>query len=192
MSHKWIGPEIDQSVLELVMSRRSIYNFEHEIPDPDVLLRAIDAACWAPNHKHTNPWRFYLIGDETRATIVSCYTRLVEQKRGAETARIKGARWGKTPAWFVVTCLRSEDQFREREDYGACCCMIQNLALLLWSAGIGLKWSTGPVTQEDSFFEATGIDPEKESVVGLFGYGRPSNTPKATRPPVSQFVKTTP
>jgi nitroreductase len=191
MSHKLIGTEIDQSVLELVSSRRSIYEFESDLPNPELVLQAIETACWAPNHKHTNPWRFYLLGDAAAASIVSCYKRLVEQKRGPETAALKGARWEKTPAWLVVTCVRSNDEFREREDYGACCCMIQNLALILWSAGIGLKWSTGPVTEEDAFFQATGIDRENELVVGLFGYGKPSEIPKASRPPVNQYVKKT-
>lgn len=189
MSHPNGPHEIDSSLEALIRSRRTIYDFEPEKPGQELVLNAIDAACWAPNHLHTHPWRFYLLGDKASGAVVACYKKLVEQKRGADTARFKGARWEKTPGWLVVTSVRSEDTTREREDYGASCCMVQNLALMLWSAGVGLKWSTGPVTDHNSFFEITGIDPEKEMVVGLFGYGFPAETPRSTRPAISEFIR---
>ena len=54
-----------ESVAELLRNRRSINLFEPEPVGTDVLLDAIDVARWAPNHRLTQPWRFYLLGPET-------------------------------------------------------------------------------------------------------------------------------
>jgi len=172
------------------MSRRSIYDFKPDIPDRDLLISSMDAARWAPNHKHTHPWRFYLLGEAAVTAILSRYRELVLEKRGEETARFKSARWDAVPSWFVVTSRRSEDEVLDREDYGACCCAVQNLALLLWNEGIGVKWSTGPVTRDPAFFEATGVDQKRESVVGLFGCGFPSAVPDGKRPPFTEYLFT--
>ena len=176
------------NIRDLVLSRRTIYEFKSDVPDRDLLIASMDAARWAPNHKHTHPWRFYLLGAAAAGVIVSRYRELVREKRGEETARIKSARWEAVPSWFVVTSRRSENVVLDREDYGACCCTVQNLALLLWSEGIGMKWSTGPVTQDPVFFKATGIDPAKENLVGLFGCGYPARIPSGNRPPISDAL----
>ena len=176
-----------KSVRDVVTSRRTIYDFKRQVPDRELLIRSMDAARWAPNHKHTHPWRFYLLGEMATRKIVSRYREIVTERRGEETARIKSARWDSVPTWFVVTSERSENAVLERENYGACCCTVQNLALVLWSEGIGLKWSTGPVTQDPIFFDVTGIDPEAEMVVGLFGCGYPREIPAGKRPPFTGF-----
>lgn len=61
-------------------------------------------------------------------------------------------RWHAMNGWLAVTCVKSADPVREREDYAACCCAIQNLYLLLWQRGIGLKWNTGRLVREPRFY----------------------------------------
>ena len=50
---------------ELLRGRRSVNFFEPEPVGAEVLLEAIEVARWAPNHRLTEPWRFYVLGDET-------------------------------------------------------------------------------------------------------------------------------
>ena len=52
---------------EALLSRRTIYAFEDRPVPGEALLRALEAARWAPNHKLTEPWRFSVLGAETRA-----------------------------------------------------------------------------------------------------------------------------
>src|SRR5690625_7323071 len=33
-------------------------------PDHDIVRDAVESARWAPNHKRTEPWRFFLLGSE--------------------------------------------------------------------------------------------------------------------------------
>ena len=83
---------------------------------------------------------------------------------------------------------RSEDRDREQEDYGSCCCAIQNLMLYLSAAGAASKWSTGPITKDQRFYELLGIDAGKEFIVGLIWYGYPKITPTQSRKDVERIV----
>jgi nitroreductase len=75
-----------------------------------------------------------------------------------------------------------------REDYAACACAIQNLALFLWSEGIGMKWTTGKVTGDPRFYDLIWVDPAIESVVGMFWYGYPAKIPVTQRKSVDEIL----
>lgn len=175
-------------IAELIRSRRTVELFRSDVPPRDVVLRGIDLARWAPNHKHTEPWEFHLIGPATARAIVELNTSLVAAEKGGEAAQAKQRRWNAVPGWLALTCLRSADALRQEEDYAACCCAAQNLALYLWSQGIGLKWSTSAVTRHSEFSRLLGIDPAHHRVVGLFWYGFPSSVPEQRRKPVSEIL----
>src|SRR5690606_39230519 len=143
-------------------------------PDPhDLLLRAIELAIWAPNHKHTDPWRLHILGPGSAAGLVRLNTDPVRQSKGEEAAQKKQDRWSRVPQWIVLTCDFSEDPVRAEEDYAACCCAAQNFALSLWSRGVGVKWSTGAVTRCDGFAQLSGFAPGSRRIVGLFACGYP-------------------
>jgi len=182
------SPEGLAHLAELIRSRRSIDLFEPEPPGTERLLEAIELARWAPNHRLTEPWRFYVIGERTAAAIVDLAVEVERAAKGDAAAEARRRRWGAIPAFFVVTCARSGDPLREREDYAACCCAVQNLMLYMWESGLGVKWTTGAVTREPRFFEIVGIDAEAESVVGLFWYGRPRVVPTQKRRDVGEIV----
>jgi len=182
------SPEGLAHLAELIRSRRSIDLFEPEPPGTERLLEAIELARWAPNHRLTEPWRFYVIGERTAAAIVDLAVEVERAAKGDAAAEARRRRWGAIPAFFVVTCARSGDPLREREDYAACCCAVQNLMLYMWESGLGVKWTTGAVTREPRFFEIVGIDADAESVVGLFWYGRPRVVPTQKRRDVGEIV----
>jgi nitroreductase len=108
--------------------------------------------------------------------------------KGVDSAEEKYRRWLDIPGWLIVTCQRSEDDILYREDYAACCCVIQNLMLYLWSNGVGTKWSTGPVTQDDRCYDITWIDRKSENIIGLIWYGYPAETPKTLRKNLEQVL----
>lgn len=174
---------------DLISSRRTIHNFKSEpVPAKELILRAVDLARWAPNHRLTEPWRFYLLGRETAEAIARLNADLVTKEKGAAAGRAKLARWIDIPGWMVVTCARSDDPIRSREDYAACACGIQNLALYLWSEGVGVKWTTGEVTRSDDFYDLIWVDRYAETVVGLVWYGYAREIPRPSRKPVEEIL----
>ena len=176
------------AVAALLRSRRTIHLFEPEPPPRATLLKAIDLARWAPNHRLTEPWRFYLLGRTTAEAVAHLNAEIVAEQRGEKAAQAKLARWRSMPGWLVVTARIAEDPIVTEENYAACCCAIQNMHLYLWSEGIGMKWGTGKVTRHPRFFDLLGIDPAQEKLVGMFWYGYPAEVPQTQRKPVEEVV----
>ena len=172
----------------VLRGRRTIDQYL-QTPVPTELVReAVEVATWAPNHYVSEPWRFILPGPETIARIVDLNASIVAANKTSEHGEHKRRTWGEKPGWLIVTCRRDSDALREREDYAACCAAVQNLMLYLWKAGVGSKWTTGPVTRDARFFDIIDTDPDQAFVVGMLWYGYPKITPEQTRTSVDDVV----
>jgi nitroreductase len=172
----------------VLRGRRSIDLFAPDAVAVDQVRAAIEVARWAPNHRLTEPWRFYLLGPATIRPVIDLAVELDVAKKGERAGPVRRARLEAVPGMFALTSPRSDDALLEREDYGACCCAAQNLMLYLWRQGIGVKWTTGGITREQRFFDLLGIDSAKQFVVGLFWYGVPKVIPTQKRRPVEEIV----
>ena len=181
-------PPDPRQVSALLRGRRTTHDFLPERVADDIVERAIDCARWAPNHHRTEPWRFYLLGDLARRQLIARNTELVRVEKGERAAEVKRKRWEEVPGWLLMTCLRSDDPFREREDYAACCCAAQNMMLALWAEGVGSKWTTGGLTRDAELFHMLGLHAAREFVVGLFWYGRPAGASEQQRRPLSHVL----
>ena len=175
-----------RDVAELIRGRRSINLYLHTPVPRDLVLEGIEAATWAPNHHVTEPWHFYLLGAKTIGRCLDLCHDIVSARAGSDAADFKREQWSEKPGWLVVTCRRSDDSLREREDYAACAAAIQNLMLYLWKAGVGSKWTTGDITRDARFADVIGFDEAEEFVVGLVWYGYPKLTPEQRRSELGQ------
>ena len=192
MQPESVVAESAQSLETLLRSRRTIHDFEPQLPPRESIVAAIEQARWVPNHHATEPWHFYLLGPETAEGVAALNRDLVAAKRGEEAGRQKYERWSAIPGWLVVTCDRSDDEIRQQEDYASCCCAIHNLSLSLWGEGIGIKWTTGAVTRDPAFYDLIWVDPAVEQVVGLVWYGYPSVVPQISRKGVDAYLVSLP
>lgn len=156
-------------------------------------MQALECAIRAPNHGLTNPWRFALLGHQTKSAIAGLNAEMVSEKRGPEAGQSKYTRWMAIPGWLLVTSLRDSDPVRDQENYAATSCSIQNFALALFDAGIGCKWTSGAVTRHTHFAKVAGYDETAEQFVGLiwFGYARKS-TPPTKRRPLKELLRLMP
>jgi len=175
-------------IKKLLQSRRTINSFKPEKPHEDLIRKAIELARWAPNHHLTEPWRFYLLGSETSQAIVELNSKIVSQKKGEKAGEMKREKWSAIPGWLVVTMMKSDDPLQAQEDYAACSCAIQNLALALWNEGVGIKWTSGDVIRDPEFYNIIWVDQDVESVVGLIWYGYPEEIPVSQRKSVEEIV----
>jgi len=172
----------------VLRARRSIDLFKPEPVGSVVLLEAIEVGRWAPNHRLTEPWRFYIIGPATRAAIIELAAELDTATKGERAGAARRERLKGIPGFFVLTSRRSEDALLDREDYAACCCAAQNLMLYLWQRGVGVKWTSGGLTRHPRFYDLLGVDASKEVVVGFFWYGIPRIVPSQARKSVAEIV----
>ena len=173
----------------VLRGRRSIDLFAPDVVSVDLIRDAVDVARWAPNHRLTEPWRFYLLGPATRQAAIDLAVELDTAAKGERAGVARRARLDAIPGMFVLTTRRSADPLLDREDYAACCCAAENLMLYLWQRGIGVKWTTGGITRHQRFYELLHVDSASEAVVGLFWYGVPKVVPTQQRRPVAEIVK---
>lgn len=181
---------------EALLNRRTVFKYEDAPVPDDVLDRALEAARWAPNHKLTEPWRFLVVGPQTRVRLAPVAERLAHdkcRKQGREASReiidkqIKKVT--DVPALIAVLNKKSpDDAFLEREDYAASSCAIHNLVLSLWADGFGAQWSTGGVTRDPETYRALGVDPTQWDIIGFVKVGRPEVVPTSRRRPLDEVV----
>ena len=92
-----------------------------------------------------------------------------------EKGKRKGKRMGNSPGILIVTCdtdpngvLAKKKPELNNEDYATCCCILQNLLLLLEAEGISAKWSTGQVWNHSEFNQTVGLNLRKRKSGGTF------------------------
>lgn len=184
------------SMIDVLRGRRSVGQPRlagSVIKDHHVVREALESARWAPNHKHTEPWRFYLLDDERIARLADLNAERL-QREGAKPDKValKREQWAGVPGVVVITLRSAPDanDVMRREDYAAVACAAQNFMLHLWAEGIASKWSTAAVWHHEGFWpllgheQAPGTGPTghlEEEVVGIFFYGKASGVPAGRR-----------
>ena len=180
-------------VQEALTSRRTVYRYRlEEVPD-QILESAFEAASNAPCHKNTHPWKFYVMGEITRESLIPEVEKLAKKKSRREEEVGSGISKAiekiiSPPLLICVTSSRSpNDPFREEEDYAATACAIQNMTLSLWGNGVGSQWSTGAITRSDAAYTAIGASREEERIVGFIKAGYPEKIPSITKKSVEDI-----
>lgn len=162
------------NVQELILTRRTIHDYQPGPIPEGAVERAVTAAMAAPNHRMTEPWRFVRVGPRGRRALVDISAEL---KGGAaamgEPALEKLRAKMLNPAELLVVCrVLHDDADIAREDYAAIACAVQNAMLSFWSEGVGSKWSTGAVTTDERTYETLGVNPGAEEIVGFLWAGQ--------------------
>lgn len=174
-------------IYNVLTSRRTIHQYQPQPISKEDVFKAIEVGIHAPNHKHTQPWRFTLIGTKARTKIVDLAIELKSENGHLSRAMKSSLRdkFMNPPYLMAISQIKNSDPVQSKEDYGAIACAIQNMSLFLWPKNIGTKWSTGKITQHEKTYKILSVDPNKEEVVGFFWLGRPMQTPQ--KPPKSKL-----
>src|SRR5690625_6130977 len=70
-------------------------------PDHDIVRDAVESARWAPNHKRTEPWRFFLLGSEQIRGMADVNAERMRQDR--KSARLNSSH---VAISYAVFCLK--------------------------------------------------------------------------------------
>ncbi|MFZ9000008.1 MAG: nitroreductase family protein [Bacteriovoracaceae bacterium] len=168
------------SINEIIKTRRTIHKFLNQRVNEDELLDCLEASLCAPNHKLTDPVRYYLAGEQTRKNVFDFLVETKQNKSGPldENQMLSFEQKFINPSHLVIISQAlNPDPLTSKEDYATVACSVHNLSLLLWEKGIGLKWSTGKKIKSPKLHEITNIDIQKESIEGLLWIGIPKLTP---------------
>ncbi len=171
------------NVLEAIRERRSIKRFSAEPVAREQVERLLDAAVLAPNHRLTQPWRFLVLGPDSRRAYGAVLGRRkggkVEDAAVAETiARKIEEEYAALPALIGVAMREDANPADREEDYAATFMAIENLCLEALELGLGTHLKTGAIRQEARVREALGLDPG-ERLVAIVQVGHPAEQPAA-------------
>lgn len=166
-----------------IHARRSIKEFTSKPIARDEIERLLDAAAQAPNHRLTQPWRFYVLGpDARRAFGEALGRRKAKRVESPEAAAAVIAKVADThaalPAFLVVATVLDENPELREEDYAATMMAVQNLCLAAHDAGLGTHIKSGAVMDDPDARVAFGVK-DGERVIAMIELGEPARVPDA-------------
>ena len=174
-----------------IFNRRTIHSFENKKVSEDIIRDSIKAANQAPCHRFTFPWRFYSVGDNKRMQIYDLAIEIKSNKKQIDenTENIIKQKYLNPSHLLISSQIINKELSIQKEDYAACSCAIQNLAISLASDGVSLKWSTGAVIKNPKTYEIIDINSHIEEIIGFIWIGYGKTLPKITRPLIEQIYK---
>lgn len=184
------APDTGTSVYEAIHSRRMNNDFSDAVPPREALQRMLDAAVWAPNHRLTNPWRFYVLEKDgaKRAEVAQlAYDNQFARNGDPDHANGSRQRVLDAPALIYVYSVPGDSAEMTQENYAAACCAVQNLLLAAVAEGLAGDWSTGNTTRHPQLAETLGAEPDWTMVGALF-IGQPSRPSASVRAPADEVT----
>lgn len=167
---------------EAIRARRSVRQFTDRVIRREEIEQLLDAATRAPNHRLTQPWRFYVLGPEARRAYGTALglrkAKKVEDPAAAQAIVEKVAAAGAAlPAQIAVAMTVSENPEIREEDYAATMMAVQNLLLAAAAMGLATHLKSGAVMEDPRARSAVGV-PEGERIVVLIDLGEPAEAPE--------------
>lgn len=185
------------AVLAAIAGRRTPSKFSAAPVPRDLIEQIIGAACWAPNHRLTEPWRFAVVEGAARAALAGAMVAELAA-RGGDAVRVEKEATGirtklvRSPVIIVVGQDRQGGAVngeRDLEDYAACACATQNLLLAAHAVGLAGKWSTGGAVDSAAAKAFLGFAPE-DRIVGYIYLGyADGEAPSARRRPPAEVTR---
>ena len=187
------------SIYEAIRGRRTARNFDDRAVADTTIERMIGAAMCAPNHRLTEPWRFFVL--EKGGTIRASVANLVHdwtldnavnpnpatRKRSAEGARKDILN---DPVFIYVYSISGPNDEVTTENYAATCCAVQNFSLAAYAEGVAVGWSTGRSTRPEGLAELLGAE-EDWTMVGALSVGYPTGVGSTRSKELNTQVVTT-
>ena len=169
------------NVTDAIAQRRSIKKFQDKPVSHEEIEALLDAAVLAPNHHLTQPWRFYVLGRESRRryglALGERKARKLTDPEAASAVREKTAvEHVAYPALIAVTQVLHEAPETREEDYAAVMQAVSNMMLAAMDRGLGTHVRTGAVLEDPAARAAGGVR-DGERIVALLTVGVPAEGP---------------
>ncbi len=187
-------------VNELMRKRRSVFQNQYsgEKVDDAVVQQMLENANWAPTHKLTEPWRFFVYSGEGLKQLAqqqaAVYKKVTERDGTFKEDRYQNLLTKPMLSSHIIVVAMKRDEKKsvpEVEEIGAVFCAVENMYLTATAYGVAGYLSTGGVTYFEETKEIFGLGKE-DKILGFFHVGMPkSDVPDGKRKPVEAKVKWT-
>jgi nitroreductase len=140
-----------ENINQIIRTRRSTFTRQFvpgkQVPDA-IIEQALENACYAPNHKLTEPWKFKVYCGEGLRTLAREQAAIYKENAGPSFKQSKYEQLLTAPleSSHIITIGCKRGTLPEMEEISAVACAVQNMYLTFTAYGIGGYWSTGGVT----------------------------------------------
>lgn len=179
-------------IFDLIKNRRSVFPAQYNSKPiaKALIVKILEAANWAPNHKKTEPWRFKVIQGEAKERLGN-FLSITYIDTEASPKQMKAKKLLENPkraAAVIAICMQRDpnESLPEWEEIAAVAMAVQNMWLCCAEMGIGAYWSSpGLIKYMHEFFEMQ----EGEKCLGFFYMGYyDDDLPVITRQPIEEKV----
>ncbi len=181
------------NLFDAIATRRSVRKFTDRAPTRAELEQMLDAATFVPNHRLTNPWRFYVLGPESRAAYGFALGNR-KAKKATDEAHADSIRRATSdehraqPCMLLVAMTQNESAEIREEDYASTMMATQNICLAATALGLGTHIRSGAIMDDPAARAAAGV-PDGERIVAVLTVGVPLEIPDAkTRRPAAELT----
>jgi len=153
------------SLVDIVLSRRSIRRYEQKEIPKDVLDKILEAGRQAPSAANRQPWHFIVLTDDEVK---------IELSKGLFNRHIKNS------AFTVVGCANIGFWHIGTKKWSivGTSIALQNMVIAAWAMGIGSCW----IGDFKEYYVKQLLDiPDKWKVVALISFGYPAEKPHPKR-----------
>lgn len=169
------------SISDVIQNRRSIKRFTDRVVTREEIEQLLAAAVLAPNHKLTQPWRFYVLGPEARhayglALGARKAKKIEDADKASQIKQTVANEHRALPVMLAVAVVSNDDAELREEDYAAAMMAVQNLSLVAVDMGLGTHIKTGAIMADPSARAAVGVK-DNERIIAVVNIGEPADVP---------------
>ena len=149
-----VGDADAEAALRTIDTRRSAPAWLPDEPDRATIARVLESANRAPNHKLTQPWRFFVLrGDARREYASALASDTIADQRTREPAATPeweqhcrentAANLLRAPVVIAVGCVPAQlPGLPDWEELAATAAAVENLLLAAHALGLGAAWKS--------------------------------------------------
>ena len=185
-------------VREAIETRRSVGQVKPDPVSKEIVEEILKSAIHAPNHRLTEPWRFYVFAGKGRGEFARAraeLARILAEAEGEEAEHIAGRmsrerkKAFRAPVVVAVISKGGRDEVETLENYAACAAAVQNMQLTAHALGLATMWRTGPVAYHPYMRDFFGLEADDKIVAYLYlGYPDTIERPRRREPASSKTV----
>jgi len=170
---------------EAIRTRRSVGAVKDESVPRELIERILEAGTWAPTHRRTQPWRFFVLQGEGRTRLASALVDTEAAEKGTspsaeereELLASAQKKVSRAPVIIAVGCEPVDEPniipLEETLSVGAA---IQNMLLEAHALGLGAVWRSGSSCYHPVMAERFGLGPNGQ-MLGFVYLGYPAREP---------------
>ena len=178
-------------VTTCILGRRTHKHFTGSPVPHEQLETLLELATWAPNHRLTEPWRFFVVEATAMPALTEAVLGTISDDSHPKLLRKRELLKQQLPtlgAFLAVARTKvPDDDLADREDYAACCCAVQNILLGATAMGYGSFWSSAKVFNRPAVREFLGI-PDGLELVASIWLGEPADQVSSKRTNVAELT----